>query len=64
MSACRHARKGYVTNQPEGYDAQRAHAARTVCDREECIRAAMRWVAAETNETAHLVVDKPAGVVS
>lgn len=57
MRQCTHARKGIVTNQPDSLDLKRSHAARTVCDREPCITAAKRWVAAKTNETAYYVPD-------
>jgi hypothetical protein len=57
MRQCRHNRRGIVTNQPDGYDASRPHAARSVCDRTECIEAAKSWVAARTNETAVHVRD-------
>jgi hypothetical protein len=52
-----HPRRGRVTNQPDGYDASRPHASTVVCDRAECIDKAKRWVAAETNQTAHHLPD-------
>jgi hypothetical protein len=55
--ACNHARKGIVTNQPDGNDPDRPHAARTVCDRPECIAHAIKWVAGHTNETAVHITD-------
>jgi hypothetical protein len=55
--ACTHARKGIVTNQPDGYDASRPHASRTVCDRPSCIAHAIQSVAGRTNETAVYVSD-------
>lgn len=52
MRQCTHARRGIVTNQPGTYDRTRPHASTTVCDRPECIAAAISWVAGKTNETA------------
>lgn len=57
MSPCRHARKGIVTNQPGDYDPARPHASIQVCDRPECIRRAVSWVAGQTNETATYISD-------
>lgn len=63
MAQCTHKRTGIVTNQPDSlapgvmYDRHRAHAACNCCDREPCIKAAKRWVAAETNEPAYYVPD-------
>jgi hypothetical protein len=57
VKQCNHARKGIVTNQPDGYDRNRAHAARNCCDRPACIEAAKSWAAGITNETAYYVPD-------
>lgn len=65
VKQCTHARKGIVTNQPEwlsqtgsiGLDLTKPHAARACCDREDCIKAAKRWVAGEVNGTAYYVPD-------
>lgn len=59
---CRHKRRGIVTNQPSGYDLNRAHASTTVCGRDECVADAIRWVAGTTNETAVYVSDASRGV--
>lgn len=56
---CNHVRRGRVTNQTGPYDPSRAHASVAVCDRPECIREGQRYVAGETNETAHYVPDPP-----
>jgi hypothetical protein len=53
----KHGRVGIVTNQPNGYDPNRNHAATIVCDRPACRRAAMAWVAAKTGETPVYVSD-------
>jgi hypothetical protein len=43
--SCNHAKKvGYVSNQPDDYDKDRALASQTVCKRDACIEAAMSWV--------------------
>lgn len=54
---CSHKRKGIVTNQPGEYDRARPHASVSVCDRDVCIAKAIRYVAAQTNETAHMCYD-------
>jgi hypothetical protein len=55
---CTHSRRaGIVTNQPDGYDPNRAHASRTVCGRQECIDAAKSYVAGFTNEHAVFIPD-------
>jgi hypothetical protein len=54
----KHARKGIMTNQPGGYDPDRAHAAASVCDRDECQKKARFWVQGVTGETAVYVPDK------
>lgn len=53
----RHARKGIVTNQPDGYDKSRPHASTQVCDRDACIKKATFWVQGVTGESAVLVLD-------
>jgi hypothetical protein len=59
MKQCKHAPSkwvGIVTNQdpriPQNYS--RALCARSTCGREECVAAAIKHVAGETNETARL----------
>jgi len=54
----RHARTGIMTNQPDGHDQGRPHAATSVCARPECQRRAQQWVAATTNEPAVYVPDQ------
>lgn len=54
----KHKRTGIVTNQPDGYDRDRPHAATVVCARPECQEKAIRWVAGQTNETAVYVPDR------
>jgi hypothetical protein len=54
---CRHARKGIITNQTEGFDPTRTHAQTSVCDRPECILAAGRWVSGRTGEVAYFRPD-------
>ncbi len=54
---CRHARRGYVTNQPGTYDKDRPHALTSVCDRDACIQDAIEWVKAFTREAAVHVID-------
>jgi hypothetical protein len=51
----RHARIGIITNQTDGFDPSRPHAATNVCGRDDCQRRAREWVAATTNETAVFV---------
>ena len=55
---CQHKRTGRVTNQPWGYDPQRAFAIQQVCDRPVCIRVAMVWVSAWTGEEAEYVDER------
>jgi hypothetical protein len=57
----KHRRSGIVTNQPGAgpYDHGRPHASTIVCDRPECRKRAIQWVAAATNETAVYVPDRP-----
>lgn len=56
---CRHKRAGIVTNKPDGYNPTLPHAAESVCDREACVAAAVRRVAALTNMTAYFRPDLP-----
>jgi hypothetical protein len=49
----RHKSVGVVTNQPDGYDAARPHAATLVCDRPGCQEKAKFWVQGITGEQAH-----------
>lgn len=53
---CDHARKGIVTSHPVEY-FQGPHAATNVCDREECIEDAKRWVRYLSGKEAHHIVD-------
>lgn len=57
---CTHVRRGIVSNQDlsQGFDRTRPLASRAVCLREECIAAAIKWSAGETNETAKFYPDK------
>lgn len=52
-----------MTNQPEGYDEDRAHASRQCCSRPSCVNAAIAWVAGKTNETAYWVPDDRHGFI-
>lgn len=56
---CTHARRGIVSNQDlsAGYDRTRPLFSRAVCDREECIAAAIAWSAGGANETARYYPD-------
>lgn len=64
MRQCRHKREGIVTNQPEEYDARRAHASRQCCSRPSCVDAAISWVAGRTNETAYWIPDDTREVIA
>jgi hypothetical protein len=59
MKACTHTRRGIVTSHPNGLPRgdDGPHAARTCCDRPECIDAGVRWVASRTNTPGHFVRD-------
>jgi len=50
-------RAGIVTNQPEGYDKNRAHAAITVCGDPSCRARGMAWVWKRTGEHGTYVSD-------
>lgn len=51
------ARAGIVTNQPDGYDRNRAHAAVTVCGDPSCRARALAWVWEMTKEQGHYISD-------
>lgn len=57
MPMCRHKRKGIVTNQPNGIEWAKPHAARDTCDRPDCIVATGRWVSGITGMTAYYRAD-------
>lgn len=57
MSACRHARKGIVTNQTGPIDLTKPHAASQVCDRPACIVETGRWVSGRTGMVAYYRAD-------
>lgn len=58
---CTHKRKGIVSNQDlAGFDRSRPLASRAVCDRPECIAAAISWSAGQTNEPARYYPDPEA----
>lgn len=55
---CPHdARAGIVTNQPGGYDRNRAHAAVTVCGDPSCRARAFAWVWEKTKEPGVYISD-------
>ena len=56
---CTHrTRAGIVSNQDLAvFDRSRPLASRAVCAREECIAAAIKWSAGETNEPARFYPD-------
>jgi hypothetical protein len=60
MKDCTHARRGIVTSHPNGLPGHDGgpHAARSCCDRPECIDAGVRWVASMTNMPGHFVSDR------
>lgn len=58
MRQCTHVPKGYVSNQPDGYDSTRPHASRSCCDRDKCIATAVQWVVLQTNEPAFFTAYK------
>lgn len=57
---CSHEREGVVTNQPgvSRPDLSRPFSSMATCGRGDCIKAAQRWVAAGTNESATYVPDE------
>jgi hypothetical protein len=55
---CPHgARAGIVTNQPDGYDHNRAHASVAVCGDPSCRARALAWVWNLTKEQGHYISD-------
>ncbi len=56
---CTHVRKGIVSNQDlsAGFDRNRPLYSRAVCDREQCIAAAIVWAAGNANEPARYYAD-------
>jgi hypothetical protein len=54
---CNHERAGIVTNQPDGYDRKRAHAAVSVCGSPTCRARAFAWVWEVTKEQGHYISD-------
>lgn len=54
---CDHGRTGIVTNQPEGYDPNRPHAATNVCGRPRCRAVALAWVQRQTGEPGTYISD-------
>lgn len=55
---CPHsARAGIVTNQPDGYDRERAHASVAVCGDPTCRARALAWVRAKTGEPGVYISD-------
>ena len=51
------ARAGIVTNQPDGYDAKRAHASVSICGDPTCRARALAWVWNLTKEQGHYISD-------
>jgi hypothetical protein len=59
---CDHDRAGIVTNQPDGYDPNRNHAAASVCANPTCRARAMAWVQQTTGEPGVYLSDtRPGG---
>jgi hypothetical protein len=54
---CNHTRYGIVTTHPPGTMPNGAHAATSVCNRDECIEDAKFWVRTKTGKEAHHIVD-------
>jgi hypothetical protein len=54
---CNHDRAGIVTNQPDGYDHNRAHAAVSVCGGPSCRARALAWVWEKTSEQGVYISD-------
>jgi hypothetical protein len=51
------ARAGIVTNQPDGYDSNRAHASAAICGDPSCRARALAWVWNLTKEQGHYISD-------
>jgi len=58
---CNHPRAGIVTNQPNGYDRNRAHASIAICGQPECRAKALAWVWKTTKEQGHYISDSSRG---
>lgn len=54
---CNHDRAGIVTNQPDGYDHNRAHAAVSVCGDPSCRARGLAWVWEKTKEQGVYISD-------
>jgi hypothetical protein len=54
---CNHARAGIVTNQPDGYDHNRAHASVAICGSPTCRARALAWVWNLTKEQGQYISD-------
>ena len=54
---CNHDRAGIVTNQPDGYDHNRAHASVAVCGDPTCRARGLAWVWKKTREQGHYISD-------
>lgn len=54
---CNHDRAGIVTNQPDGYDHNRAHASVSVCGDPTCRAGGLAWVRAKTGEPGVYISD-------
>lgn len=54
---CNHNRAGIVTNQPDGYDHNRAHASVSVCADPSCRARGLAWVFAKTEEQGTYISD-------
>jgi hypothetical protein len=50
-------RAGIVTNQPDGYDHNRAHASAAICGDPSCRARALAWVRQLTGEPGHYISD-------
>lgn len=54
---CGHERAGIVTNQPDGYDKNRAHASVSVCGQPTCRARGLAWVWDKTHEQGTYISD-------
>ena len=54
---CNHPRAGIVTNQPDGYDRNRAHASIAICGDPSCRAGALAWVWNMTHEQGQYISD-------
>jgi hypothetical protein len=58
---CDHPRAGIVTNQPDGYDPNRNHAAASVCASPTCRARALAWVQQTAGEPGVYLSDTRKG---